>query len=112
MYRIHVRSIERGNTYFLADNNSLSRYTQDDKVNHVVKLSSTFFKMVHECVYVWGKVYFNHNQSKFREVYDRLKDKISFPKYPEEFKFYTQARVDLFKVTKEKNLKIYEKEEK
>jgi hypothetical protein len=77
-YRQHIKSIERGNNFFVVES---ARYNLDDKVNHLIKLSSTYFKMVHECLYVWGTFYFPG--SNFQLILKKLQKNIKFPKYPE-----------------------------
>ena len=43
-YRSYIPQMERGNSYFLS---TVNRYGQEDKTNHLVKIGSTFFRMVH-----------------------------------------------------------------
>ena len=78
-YRAYVPQMERGNTYFL---NQIHRYGQDDKTNHLVKIGSTFFRMVHEVLYVWGTHYFP--DSNFSKILNRLMiaKNIKFPEFP------------------------------
>lgn len=43
-YRAYIPNMDRGNTYFLG---ALNRYATDEKINHLIKIGSTFFKMIH-----------------------------------------------------------------
>jgi hypothetical protein len=50
-YRSYIKDMERGNSYFMSQ---ISRYGQDDKGNQLVKIASTFFRMVHEALFIWA----------------------------------------------------------
>lgn len=102
-YRSYIQNMDRGNTYFLSQ---FFRYVPDEKVNHLLRIGSTFFKMVHEALYVWGTFFFPN--SGFNKMLNKLVNinKIKFPQYPTDFKFYSQARINLFLALKEKNQKI------
>jgi hypothetical protein len=60
-YRFNVASIQRGSSYFIREND---KNIEDDEL---MKLSSTFFRMVHDGVYVWGAIYFP------KSLFDRLR---------------------------------------
>ena len=66
-YRAYLKKMDRGNSYFLGQ---IYRYGQDDNINHLVKIGSTFFRMVHQVMYVWGTFYFP--QSNFNKMLTRL----------------------------------------
>jgi len=66
-YRPAIRNIQRGSSYFISN---LNKNTTDDEVINLIKLSSTFFRMVHECIYVWGAIYFPGSQ------FDRVRKKM------------------------------------
>lgn len=62
---------------------------------NLLKLSSTFFRMVHECLYVWGALYFPG--SAFDRLRLKMEKKVAFPEFPKEFKFYSETKVNNFK---------------
>lgn len=91
-YRGSIPSLQRGSTYFLR---SVPKNATDDEVMNLLKLSSTFFRMVHECVYVWGALYFPN--SPFDRLRAKLAKRFVFPKFPQEFKFFNERKTDQFK---------------
>jgi len=99
-YRAYLQHMDRGNTYFI---NQVYRYCQDDKTNHLIKIGSTFFRMVHEVLYIWGTFYFP--ESNFNKMLNKLmkSSNIKFPQYPQEFKFYSESRVEFFRAVFKKN---------
>lgn len=50
---------------------------EDEPFTNLMKLSSTFFRMVHECLYVWGAIYFP--ASLFDKLRLKMERKTSFP---------------------------------
>jgi len=51
--------------------------------------------MIHECIYVWGALYFPN--SSFDRMRIKLMKRFDFPRFPEEFKFYTDKKIENFK---------------
>jgi hypothetical protein len=83
-YRSNVASLQRGSSYFIRE---YDKNIEDDELKNLMRLSSTFFRMVHECVYVWGAIYFPKSLfDKLRQKYER---KINFPEFPSDFKFFS-----------------------
>lgn len=74
---------------------------EDEEFMTLVRLSSTFFRMVQECLYVWGALYFPGS------VFDRLRlkmgAKIDLAEFPKDFKFFSESKINNFKL-KCKNL--------
>jgi hypothetical protein len=91
-YRSNIRSIQRGSTYFMKE---VSKALDDDDLMNLIKYSSTFFRMVHECLYVWGAIYFPN--SSFGRLRLKMEKKVSFPEYPKDFKFFSETKVNNFK---------------
>jgi hypothetical protein len=72
----------------------VAKNATDEEVMNLLKLSSTFFRMVHECVYVWGALYFPN--SPFDRLRNKLAKRFAFPKFPQDFKFFNQRKTDQF----------------
>ena len=51
--------------------------------------------MVHECLYVWGALYFPG--SAFDRLRIKMEKKVAFPEFPKEFKFYNETKVNNFR---------------
>ena len=73
-YRSNVKSIQRGSNYFIRE---FDKNIGDDEMMNLIKLSSTFFRMVHECLWVWGTLYFPG--SAFDKLRIKMEKKVSFP---------------------------------
>ena len=65
-------------------------------MTNLIKLSTTFFRMIHECLYVWGAVYFPG--SVFDRMRIRLQRKFDFPPFPSDFKFFNDKKMENFKI--------------
>jgi hypothetical protein len=62
-----VKGLSRGSTYFIKE---IDKNIEDEEFMTLVRLSSTFFRMVQECLYVWGALYFPSS------TFDRLRLKM------------------------------------
>lgn len=82
----------RGSTYFIRQ---IDKNLEDDDMMNLMKLSSTFFRMVHECLYVWGAQYFPG--SSFDRLRIKMEKKVTFPEYPKDFKFFSETKINNFK---------------
>lgn len=67
----------------------------DEDLINIMKLSSTFFRMAHECLFVWGAIYFPG--SLFDKTRLKMQRKITFPEFPRDFKFFSENKVITFK---------------
>jgi hypothetical protein len=68
---------------------------------NLIKLSSTFFRMIHECIYVWGTFYFPN--SLFENLKLKLEKRFEFPEEVSMCRFFNDKKIEFFK---EKCLKV------
>lgn len=66
-YRAHIKSIQRGSSYFIRQ---FDKEATDEDIVNLIKISTTFFRMIHECIYVWGAIYFPGS------AYDKMRIKL------------------------------------
>ena len=91
-YRSSIDNIQRGSTFFLKE---MDKNIGDEDLINLMKLSSTFFRMAHECLFVWGAIYFPG--SLFDKTRIKMQRKITFPEFPRDFKFFSENKVNTFK---------------
>lgn len=91
-YRSHIKSLQRGSSYFIKE---FDKEAIDEDIVGLIKMSTTFFRMIHECIYVWGAIYFPG--SSFDKMRLKLEKNYEFPKYPEDFKFFNQQKINNFR---------------
>ena len=84
--------IARGSSYFLKE---IDKSMPDEDISALIKLSTTFFRMCFECAYVWGTYYFPG--SSFEKIKNKVMKMSKWPKFPNDFKFYTQKKIDTFR---------------
>ena len=61
----------------------------------MIKLSSTFFRMIHECVYIWGAHYFPG--SSFDKLRIKLQKRFEFNEKIEQSRFFNEKKIEQFK---------------